>query len=60
MAKPDPAAFEAVLKRLDVAPEEAVFIDDTIEHVLAAEGLGLRGILFTTAEALAEQLADIL
>lgn len=60
VAKPDPAAFETVLKRLQVAPAEAVFIDDTPMHVLAAESLGLRGILFTTAGALAEQLADIL
>lgn len=60
LAKPDPAAFEAVLERLDVAPEEAIFIDDTIEHVLAAQMLGLRGLLFTAAEALAEQLTDIL
>jgi putative hydrolase of the HAD superfamily len=59
-AKPDPAVFQAVLKRLDVAPAEAVFIDDTLAHVLAAERLGVRGVLFTTAEALAEQLADIL
>jgi epoxide hydrolase-like predicted phosphatase len=60
LAKPDPAVFQAVLTRLDVAPAEAVFVDDTLAHVLAAEGLGLRGVLFTTAEALAEQLADIL
>jgi epoxide hydrolase-like predicted phosphatase len=59
-AKPDPAVFQAVLTRLGVAPAEAVFIDDTLSHVLAAETLGLRGVFFTTAEALAEQLADIL
>ena len=60
LVKPEEAAYHAVLERLGVKPEEAVFIDDTLEHVLAARGLGLRGILFTTAEALAEQLADLL
>ncbi len=60
LAKPDPAAFERVLARLEVAPEEAVFIDDTLEHVHAAQRLGMSGLLFTTAEALAEQLAEIL
>jgi epoxide hydrolase-like predicted phosphatase len=60
LAKPDPAAFQMILQRLDVKPEEAVFIDDTIEHVLAARRLGLRGILFTTAEELARQLERIL
>jgi epoxide hydrolase-like predicted phosphatase len=60
LAKPDPAAFQAVLERLGTAPEEALFIDDTIEHVLAARTLGLRAILFTTTEDLAEELADLL
>ena len=60
LVKPEDAAYHAVLERLKVKPEEAVFIDDTLDHVLAARGLGLRGVLFTTAEALAEQLADLL
>jgi len=60
LVKPEDAAYHAVLERLKVKPEEAVFIDDTLEHVLAARGLGLHGVLFTTAEALAEQLADLL
>ena len=59
VVKPDPAAFEITLERLGVVPEEAVFIDDTLGHVEAARSLGLYGILFTTAEALAGQL-DIL
>jgi len=60
VAKPDPRAFTAVLKRLGVEPEEAVFIDDTVEHVDAARRLGLRGILFTNAGALAEELEGLL
>jgi putative hydrolase of the HAD superfamily len=59
LVKPDPAAFEVVLERLKIKPEEAVFIDDTLEHVLTARRLGLHGVPFTTAEALAEQLADL-
>ena len=59
-AKPDPAAFEMTLERLGVAPEEAVFIDDTPGHVEAAQALGLHGILFTTAEALGSELSDLL
>ena len=58
--KPNPAAFEITLERLGVAPEQAVFIDDTLGHVTAARALGIHGVLFTTAEDLAEQLADLL
>ena len=56
MAKPDPEAFELTLERLGLKPNEAVFIDDTREHVEAARKLGLQGILFTTAEELEKEL----
>jgi len=60
VVKPDPRAFTVVLDRLGVMPGEAVFIDDTAEHVNAARCLGLQGILFTSAEALAEELEGLL
>lgn len=59
IAKPDSKAFELTLERLGLKPDEAVFIDDTREHVNAAQKLGLQGILFTTAEELEEKL-DVL
>ena len=60
VAKPDPLAFKLTLERLGVVPEEAVFIDDSPGHVEAARALGLHGIHFTTAEALADQLDKLL
>lgn len=60
IAKPDPKAFELTLKRLGLKPDEAVFIDDSREHVEAARRLELHGILFTTAEALEEELVRLL
>ena len=56
-AKPDPAAYRAVLERLGVFPAEAVFIDDTAGHVAAARELGIRGIVFTHARQLSRDLA---
>jgi epoxide hydrolase-like predicted phosphatase len=60
VVKPETAAFEIILQRLGVEPEEAVFIDDTDEHVVAARNMGLQGIPFTTAEALREELTRLL
>ena len=60
VVKPEPAAFKITLQRLAVEPEEAVFIDDTMEHVEASLKMGLHGILFTTAEALEEELGGLL
>ena len=60
MIKPDPAAFKLTLERLGVEPGEAVFIDDTPEHVEAARKLGIQGIIFTTAAALKDDLTKFL
>ena len=60
MVKPDPTVFSVTLARLDVMPQESVFIDDTKEHVEAALKLGLHGIVFTTAESLQAELSDLL
>ncbi len=60
MIKPDPAAFKLTLERLGVEPGEAVFIDDTPEHVQAARKLGIQGIIFTTAAALKDDLKKFL
>ena len=60
VVKPESAAFETTLGRLEVAPEQAVFIDDTLEHVEAARKVGLHAILFTTAEELKNKVDDLL
>jgi len=56
IAKPDTKAFELTLERLGVKPDEAVFVDDTRQHVEAAQELGLQGILFITAEELEKEI----
>ncbi len=60
VVKPDRVAFDLVLTRLGVEAGEAIFIDDTMRHVRAARELGLQGMLFTTAEALEQQLQALL
>jgi len=44
--KPDASIFELALRRMgDVAPEQALFLDDHPANVKAAEQLGIRSIL---------------
>ena len=59
VTKPDPAPFLLALERLGAKAAEAVFIDDTKEHVAAARALGLHGIRFTTAEKLRLELEHL-
>ncbi len=55
LRKPDPEIFRLTCERLGVAPEAAVFLDDTRRHVEAARSVGLHAILVRDPlEALAE------
>ncbi len=56
LVKPEPAFYQEAVRRLGCAPEEVAFFDDLPEFVQAANALGLRGHVFTTAEAFDAQL----
>jgi putative hydrolase of the HAD superfamily len=58
--KPDPEVYHRTLKRLEVLPSEAVFIDDTGGHVDAARKLGMHGIIFSDAAAFELELDRLL
>ncbi|MGD8263667.1 MAG: HAD family phosphatase [Desulfobacterales bacterium] len=60
VVKPDPAAYHITLQRLNIIPQEAAFIDDTIGHVRAAQKLGIHGIKFTSAKDLVRELNQLL
>ncbi len=55
-SKPKREAYERVLSDLGVSPEEAVFIDDSLENVKGAERLGIKSILHKDPEKLKESL----
>lgn len=60
MMKPDPAIYHYTLSQLQVAPQEAVFVDDTLPNVEAAAALGIHAIQFTTREAVLQELDALL
>ncbi len=47
--KPDPRIYHLALERLGVQPGEAIFLDDFIENIDAANALGLVGIHFQSS-----------
>jgi glucose-1-phosphatase len=58
--KPEAAIYREALARAGcAAPHEAAFFDDVPEYVQAADALGIRGRLFTTAAAFEGQLAAL-
>lgn len=46
LEKPDPKAYELLLKTINLPAELIVFIDDKIENVEAAKAMGIDAILF--------------
>ncbi len=60
MVKPDPAFYKWILERLEVLPEESVFIDDQIRNVDAARDLRMAGIHFQTRDQVVQTLQAML
>jgi putative hydrolase of the HAD superfamily len=56
ISKPSPEIYKHCLRGLDVAAEDALFLDDRPDNVRGADAVGIHGILFTSASDLATQL----
>jgi len=55
ICKPQPRIYEIMLERLEMIPEQAIFVDDSAENGAAARRLGIYGIQFRcTAQTIAE------
>jgi epoxide hydrolase-like predicted phosphatase len=57
LVKPDPAFYRLILARLDAQAEDSIFIDDNPSNIEAAAAVGIKGILFTSAEQARAELA---
>ena len=58
-AKPAARAFEAAADAIGVPLERCLFVDDTVGHVEAARGLGMRAEVFAGVDALRTLLRDL-
>lgn len=56
--KPFPEFYQRLLDRYQVQPGAAIFIDDNLRNVKAAEDLGIRGIHFKGADQLRQSLKE--
>lgn len=57
--KPDPAIFDLLCARYSVAPDEAVYVDDSATNVDAARRFGMRGVVFRDAGQLHADLDEL-
>ena len=54
--KPDERIYHIALGRLSVKPNEAIFVDDFSENVVAARTLGMMGVHFTDPQQARREL----
>ncbi|WP_150290648.1 HAD family hydrolase [Sphingobium estronivorans] len=59
LVKPDPAIYRLALDRFGLRGEQALFIDDRAENIVAAQAEGLRGHLFRDAATLRRELTAL-
>lgn len=57
MRKPDPAIFHHTLKLLDTAASNSIFLDDFEGNVVAAERLGIKGVI--VGENIRQAIVDL-
>ena len=59
LAKPDPELYGVLVRRFGVVPRTSVYVDDKDTNVEAAAALGFTGVLFTSPEALRDDLVRL-
>ncbi len=58
LMKPGKDIYEKLMERYDLKPEECLFMDDTALNIKGAENVGMKGIVFTTAEDAKDKLKE--
>ena len=55
--KPSPEIYQLLIKRFDIDPTKAVYVDDNLRNVLPARELGFYGIQFESPAQFQQELA---
>ena len=58
--KPDSEFYRYVLQRIELSPEETLFVDDRQENILVAKSLGINSIMFNDNTTVIHSLKTIL
>nr|WP_255476775.1 HAD family phosphatase [Mucilaginibacter sp. AK015] len=59
MRKPNPAFYQLLLQRHNVKAQNALFIDDNLRNVSAAQKLGIQSIHFNSPQQLKTELENL-
>jgi putative hydrolase of the HAD superfamily len=59
LLKPDAKIFNHILRKLQVKPQNAIFIDDNPRNVDAARAMGMPAVIYTDMDTLRHQLEGL-
>jgi len=59
MKKPNKDIYNYVLEKINLQPQEIIFIDDLEKNILVANKLGINGILFKNNKQLIDELKNL-
>ncbi|XP_071787394.1 bifunctional epoxide hydrolase 2-like isoform X1 [Asterias amurensis] len=59
LRKPEPEIYDLACKRLGVAPQETIFVDDLGGNLKGANSLGITTVLFKDAESTLKKLQEL-
>ena len=59
IAKPHPQLYHHALENLQAQPQEVLYIDDNPEYIRTGMALGMKTILFTSADSLQAELKQL-
>ena len=57
--KPEKEIFDIALNKMNLKPEEVIFIDDSIENIESGKAVGLNCILYKNVNQLKEELLSL-
>lgn len=60
LAKPDAAIYHLALEKLGVQPGEAIFVDDFVENIDAAQAVGIHAVRFFNAGQAMNDVLEII
>lgn len=58
--KPDPRIYETAAERLGVEPEQCIYIDDIDRYAAAAEGVGMKALVYKDFQRLKQEISALL
>lgn len=60
LAKPDPRIYRLAVNRLNIHPDEAIFLDDVMENVVGAREVGLRAFQHVDSQTSVQKIESLL